>query len=300
MPDNDDFGPDTRGDTIISTIPSKILEESRLHDGFLVKQSNIVQSATPMKPSQTQVNVWAHIPIFPEFLLPGTFDEHLRKFKRIVAESIPAQKFMPLMPPHISRRLIENSFGDIMSEYQLLDLSNFVELLDAQYAASSLGPAGNPARWTVVNAIVALAVRAKTAPGSENALSGITHGFYQNATRVLPELILQDPCLLSIQTLLAMAMFARCIPDVRAFIMLATNASRQLELLTLNLLSTAPAIGMKVAKQYEEVYRTSNVFDKNISEFLNTEAALQQGQAQLTQPESQSEGQADAVSLYSI
>jgi hypothetical protein len=297
---NDGFGPDTRDDATISTVPSERPEEPQLHAGFFVNKSTSVQSATPVDLSRTQVNVRARIPIFPEFLLPGTFDEHLRKFKRSVANSIPAQRFTPLMPPQISRRLIENSFGDIMVEYQLLDLSNFVDLLDAQYAASSLGPAGNPARWAVVNPIVALAVRAKTAPGSEDALFDITYGFYQNATRVLPELILQSPCLLAIQALLAMAMFARCIPDIRAFIMLATNASRQLELLTLSLLSTAPAIDMREAKQYEEVYRTSNIFDKNVSEFLNTEAALHQGQAQLTQPESQWGGQTDTFSLYSI
>lgn len=131
------------------------------------------------------------------------------------------------MPPEIARRLIQNSFTEVMAEHQLMDLSTFVKLLDAQYAASSVGSGGNPARWTMVNAVIALAIRFKTAPGSEAALSDITHGFYQNATRVLPELILQDTCLLSVQALLTMAMFAQCIPDIRASIMLATNASRQ-------------------------------------------------------------------------
>jgi hypothetical protein len=241
------------------------------HDGVVETNSTSLQSTTSIDSSQTQVCVKNRIPIFPDFLHPGIYEEHLTTFKRSMAEAIPTRKFTPLMPQQIARRLIENSFAEIMAEHQLMDLPNFVILLDAQYAASSRDPADNPARWAVFNAIVALAVRFKTAPGSEAAVYDITHGFYQNATRVLPELLLQDPCLLSIQALLAMAMFARNIPDIPAFIMLATNASRQLELLSLSGLSTDRLIHMEGTEQYEQVYRTINIFDKTILEFLGTE-----------------------------
>jgi hypothetical protein len=195
--------------------------------------------------SQKQVSVNIRMPILPDFLLSGTFDQQLKSFKITIAEAAAARNFIPLMPLPISRRLIGNSFADIMAEHQLLDLSDFLMLLEDQYAASSLDPADDPARWAVINAIVALGVRFKTAPGSETAFSDITHGFYQNATRVVPELILQDPSLLSIQALLAMAMLARHIPDIRAFIMLATNASRQLELLSLSPLLVDGVVGMR-------------------------------------------------------
>ncbi|KAH8754019.1 hypothetical protein F5882DRAFT_419181 [Hyaloscypha sp. PMI_1271] len=137
----------------------------------------------------------------------------------MAAEGIAARNFKPLMPLHIARRLIENSFAEIMQGHQLIPLSHFMMHLDAQYTASSLDPAGNPARWAVVNIIVALGIRSKTAPGSEAALFDITNGFYQNATKVVPELILQRPCLASIQAFLGMALFARDNVDISAFIM---------------------------------------------------------------------------------
>ncbi len=225
-----------------------------------------------MELPQTQVTFFERLPIFPDCLLPGTFNEHLESFKRSVAEATAARNFTPLIPHQISRRLIENSFAEIMAEHQLLDISNFVMLLDAPYAASCANPADAPARWAIVNAVIALALRFKTAPGSEAALSDITHSFYQNAIRVLPELILQDSSLLSIQALLAMAMFARRISDIQAFIMLATNASRQLELL--GRFSIDRVIDMREIEQYEQAYKTANVFDETISEVLRPEAAL--------------------------
>ncbi|SPQ25329.1 abfcf91c-1710-4f47-9765-0d85f47955c8 [Thermothielavioides terrestris] len=118
-----------------------------------------------------------------------------------------------------------------MAEHQLLDLATFVPLLDAQLAASPAEPAGNPARWALVNAVIALALRAKMAPGAEAELSIYQRAFFRNATTVMSELILQEPCLLSAQALLVMAMFARATSDTRAFAMLVTNALRQLELL---------------------------------------------------------------------
>ncbi|KAI8628351.1 hypothetical protein F5Y19DRAFT_486293 [Xylariaceae sp. FL1651] len=180
--------------------------------------------------SQARLNTRDHLPIVPDFLLPGSFDRHLRAIQKDVKEAIDKRGFTSLMPSHIARRLIENSFTNIMSEHPLMSISNFMRLLDAQYAASTNDPADDPARWATVNAVVALAIRSKTAAGSEHDISPITQNFYLNATMVVHQLILLPPSMLFVQALLAMALFARGIPDTQAFVMLVTNATRQLEL----------------------------------------------------------------------
>ncbi|KAK7421108.1 hypothetical protein QQZ08_010112 [Neonectria magnoliae] len=114
----------------------------------------------------------------------------------------------PLLPLAVSRRLIQNSAAEVMAEHQLLALQSFVTLLDAQYATSSVDHAGKPARWALVNTVIALALRVKTAPGSEAKLSDIPRAYYRNATTVIPDLILQDSSLLLIQALLTMAIFS--------------------------------------------------------------------------------------------
>ncbi|KAK7755731.1 hypothetical protein SLS62_002344 [Diatrype stigma] len=177
--------------------------------------------------------------IFPHFLLQGEFDLRLRHTKKRVEEAAAAGTFAELMPSFITRRLIENAFeddGGIMKPA-------FLTLLDAQYAASTANPAGNPARWAVVNAVVALAIRAKTAPSfspfpsssspeSEAAISSIAHGYYRNAAMVIPSLVLGEASLLSIRALVAMALFARdAVSEASTVLLLASNASRQLDLL---------------------------------------------------------------------
>lgn len=131
LPLDDNFNLETEHNNIPAIACTKRLKDSRLYDGFAVNTSNLLQSAASVNSSQTQIIAKQRIPIFPNFLLPGTFDEHLRKFRNIVAESVPARKFIPLMPPEVARRLIQNSFAEVMAEYQLMDLSTFVKLLDA-------------------------------------------------------------------------------------------------------------------------------------------------------------------------
>lgn len=199
---------------------------------------NIQSNTVPVVLSQRRPNVERELPIFADFLLPDQYDQHLYTIKRDLGDATATRRFVPLMPYRISKRLMDNSFTDVMAEYQLLDLPSFMMLLDAQYAASSVDPADNSAQWALVNAVLALAIRFKMAPGSENSLSDIPRGYYQNAITVTPDLILQAPSLLSIQALLVMAIFARDIGDRQAFVMLANNASHQLKLFTSNAADT--------------------------------------------------------------
>ncbi|KAK4032172.1 hypothetical protein C8A01DRAFT_41381 [Parachaetomium inaequale] len=167
-----------------------------------------------------------------DFLLSGVYEHRESVEGHIEEVAAGRREYAPLLPRHIASRLIQNSFDAIMADYPLLDLPRFATLADEQYAACSTDPAGNPSRWALVNAVFALALRFKIAPGAENDLSMFPRALYQNAAAVLPELILHgDPSLLSVQALLAMAMFAHAVSDSRSSAMLTANASRQVELL---------------------------------------------------------------------
>ena len=121
-----------------------------------------------------------------------------------------------------------------------------MHLLEAQYASSSDEPALEcPARWALVNAVIALGLRFKTAAGSEAAMSDVVDGLYKNGIAVFPELLLGEPSLLAVQALLAMAMFVRGVPEVQAFVMFVTNASRMLRLLGLRLESLGTVMGLE-------------------------------------------------------
>ncbi|TRX91832.1 hypothetical protein FHL15_007385 [Xylaria flabelliformis] len=193
--------------------------------------------------------------IFPQFLLSKNLAADIRALKTEIGNATSAGKYSPLMPLHISKTLVENSFTDIIPQPQFITLETFNKLLDSQYVDDTTGPGDNAARWAVVNSVIALAGRFKTAAGSEADMSPITLGFYRNASLVIHQLILHKPSLLSIQALLSMAIFARGIPDLEAFIMLAKNAFNQL-----NILQRIRSIGNSLSpvsseKEFAQVYR---------------------------------------------
>ncbi|KAH8124061.1 hypothetical protein LI328DRAFT_168843 [Trichoderma asperelloides] len=248
---------------------------SRAQGGQVTHHVPSCISSTPTfttDPSRRQVQIRGLIPTLPDFLAADQFNKHLEKIKSSIAQANLASELTPLLPRHIATRLLQNSFAEIMEDRQLLDLADFTTLLSDQYTASSTGPAENFARWAVVNAVTALALRFKAAPGSEDDLCSIPLAFYHNATAMIHKLILQEPSLLSIQALLAMAMFVEDTPESAAFIMLGTNASRQLELFDSRMPEDFKSNGTK-SKQHQRVCEISSTFDKKIDLLLNSDAS---------------------------
>ncbi|KAJ3573765.1 hypothetical protein NPX13_g4585 [Xylaria arbuscula] len=184
--------------------------------------------ALPAVPSQVPM-----VPeIVPEFLLPDNFNRNLAAFITRLNDAAAAHEFYPLMPINICRHLINNSFDEIMEGHQFMSEESFSQLLEAQYTASTTCPAGDASRWALVNIVVALALRFKNASGPESTIGAVMQSFHVNATMVTQQVIFQDPSIISVQALLAMAVYSRSIPDVQDFSMLATNASYQLEILS--------------------------------------------------------------------
>ncbi|KAI0023699.1 hypothetical protein F4780DRAFT_62259 [Xylariomycetidae sp. FL0641] len=203
----------------------------------------------------------SRMPIVADFLMPGQYSNNLATIKANVESAAASREFACLLPRNIVTTLVQGCFENCMANHQLMTEADFLQHADAQYAASIKDPSGNPARWALVNSILALLTRFKTAPGSEADIFPIVHSFYENATVVMPQLLLQEPSLSSVQALLAMAIFARDTPDTQSFIMLATNASRLLELLNRR---KDIIFSMSEAQQYQRVCTVANALDYTV------------------------------------
>ncbi|KAI0875590.1 hypothetical protein GGS24DRAFT_454704 [Hypoxylon argillaceum] len=201
------------------------------------------------------LNATKPLSIFPEFLLSKSFPDIVRAFKSEIKEATSRGEFSPLMPQHISKPLIENSFTDIMPEPPFITRRIFMQLFEAQYADDIASPGQDPARWALVNGVIALAGRSKIAPGAEAEMSPIMMSFYRNATLVLHQVIGQDPSLLSAQALLVLAIFARGIPDVEAFVKLTSCACNQLEILERKWSLTIPVVTLAHKELFVRAYR---------------------------------------------
>ncbi|KAH8166592.1 hypothetical protein CIB48_g1664 [Xylaria polymorpha] len=210
------------------------------------------------------LNATKTLTVFPQFLLSKTFARDIRAFKTEINDATSTGGYSPLMPLHISRRLVENSFAEIIPSPQFISLETFMKLIEAQHADSTTGPGEDAARWAVVNGVIAIAGRFKTAAGSEAEMSPITLSFYRNASLVIHQLILQKPSLLSVQALLSMAIFARGTPDTEAFIMLASNAFNQLEILLRTRSSENPLLPLSGEGEFAQVYRFASQLSEEV------------------------------------
>ncbi|KAI8952770.1 hypothetical protein F4801DRAFT_539287 [Xylaria longipes] len=214
------------------------------------------------------LNIKKPLTIFPQFLLSKTFGQDIRAFSTEVKEATSTGGYSPLMPLHVSKRLVENSFTDIIPEPRFISLKTFTELLEAQHADSITGPGEDVARWAVINGIVALAGRFKTAAGSEADMSPIVLSFYRNASLVIHQLILHKPSLLSVQALLTMAIFARGTPDMDAFIMLTSNAFNQLEILQRTWSLESSLLPPSGEENFAQVYRFASQLREEASHVM--------------------------------
>jgi Fungal specific transcription factor domain len=202
---------------------------------------------------------------FPVFLYPENNIPGLQDLKRAVKEQKSPEGFVPLISQDQMRQLFEITFDEIAVVYPMFDLSTLNKLNAETHAVSKTHPGGNPARWAIINTWIAMAVRCKTTPGSDDELDCVIKAYYRNAVLVLSDLILQPANKETIQALLFMAVYAEASMDYRSYVMLVTNAVRQIEFLAPRLsevsdrcevescrhsLSFARLHDMKVANKY--------------------------------------------------
>jgi hypothetical protein len=170
---------------------------------------------------------------FPMFLEPENNMVILQDLKRAIKEEQTSPEgFVPLISQDQIQHIFEITYNEIMAVCPMFDLPTLSRLNAEQHAVSSTHPAGNPARWAIITTWIAMGVLFKMTSGSENELNCVSKAYYRNAVLVLPDLILQPASKETIQALLFMAMYAECSMDHRSYVMLVTNAVRQIELLT--------------------------------------------------------------------
>lgn len=169
---------------------------------------------------------------YPTFLHPENTIRSLHDLKQVVQEDQKSPEgFSSLISQDMFQYVLETTYDEITRACPIFDLPTLKSLNAEQQALSRTHPAGNPARWAILSTWVAMSIRSRTAPGSEGEFDQVVSSYYRNAVLVLPDLILQPENVETIQALLFMAAFADGVQDHRSFVMLVTNAARQIELL---------------------------------------------------------------------
>jgi len=209
------------------------------------------------------------------FLPPEMTIRPLQDLKRAVQDDQKSPEgFSSLISRDVIRFMFENTYAEITDVCPIFDLSTLQRLNAEQQAISSTHPAGNPARWAILSTWIAIAMRFRTALESKGEFDNVINSYYHNAVLVLPDLILQPSTLETIQALLFMAVYADVMEDYRSFVMLVTNATRQIELL-------APRLSIVSDKcereSYQRLLSFARLQDKKVAEKYGVTSILHSG-----------------------
>ncbi|PMD53345.1 uncharacterized protein K444DRAFT_635567 [Hyaloscypha bicolor E] len=94
---------------------------------------------------------------FPVFLHPENNMPALQDLKQAVKEEQKSPEgFVPLISQDQIRRMFETTYDEITAVYPMFDLPTLNRLNAEQHAVSSAHPAGNPARWAIINTWIAM------------------------------------------------------------------------------------------------------------------------------------------------
>jgi hypothetical protein len=240
-------------------------EKNSSNDNLLAAPRAIPEAEAGFGISEDSLGLEARLrQIYPVFLHPENIMRSLQELKRASQEDQKSPEgFASLVSQDIVRYALKNTYDEITGVCPIFDLPTLNRLNDEQQAASSTHPAGNPARWAILSTWIAIGMRFRTAPGSEDGFSHVIKSYYRNAVLVLPDLILQPANKETIQALLLMAVFADGMEDHRSFVMLVTNATRQIELLALRLSSV---LDRCERESYQRLISFARLQDRKVAE----------------------------------
>lgn len=96
------------------------------------------------------------------------------------------------------------------------------------------GCSENPSWWACLNAVVAMAIQLKTMNDAFRTVSDFSWSLFKNAFALYPELMENEPTILSVQALLSMAMFLSGTTDTKTMSLLLSSAVEMIRVLGLH------------------------------------------------------------------
>ncbi|KIW19430.1 hypothetical protein PV08_00002 [Exophiala spinifera] len=196
----------------------------------LMQSSLSTATCEPLCIKSTEFGKDLFIAKLPAFLAPHSFKYNLETVQAALDKARSRDEYTSILPDNIVRYLIEASFEEIsLPRSVVASRLELTALFDQQRRECPKDPGSNPAIWVLINATIALAVRAKTVDSPALRLSDIASAYHRNATKALGQVLLAAPSVVSVRALLAMAVATRVETGQLAALILTNSAKLVLQ-----------------------------------------------------------------------
>ncbi|OLN87830.1 Transcriptional activator protein acu-15-like protein 1 [Colletotrichum chlorophyti] len=156
----------------------------------------------------------------------------------------------------------------VVEEVQLfcptMNRASFFELVNEQYAIGPEKTDDNPARWAIINALLAAAMRYRMANDSVTFMAPLYWGYFKNAFAIFAELVVRGKSLLDCEALLAMATFSLGTADAQTTSQLASAAARAAQILGLHRRETYVGLGAMQSERHRRVCWVTHIINTDV------------------------------------
>lgn len=136
------------------------------------------------------------------------------------------------------------------------------------------GCSENPSWWACLNAVVAMAIQLKTMNDAFRTVSDFSWNLFKNAFAVYPELMENEPTILSVQALLSMAMFLSGTTDTKTMSLLLSSAVEMIRVLGLHKEFTESDLDPVEREQRRRIFWVAFLLERTISIHSGSPSAL--------------------------
>ncbi|KAH7121677.1 fungal-specific transcription factor domain-containing protein [Dactylonectria macrodidyma] len=187
----------------------------------------------------------------------------------------PKRLYMPMFPKAEVILLAEMFFEEINTPLPLFHVASFMALCQGELPVD--GCSENPAWWACLNAVVAMAIQLKTMNDAFRTVSDFSWSLFKNAFAVYPELMENEPTILSVQALLSMAMFLSGTTDTKTMSLLLLSAVEMIRALELHKEFVESDLDPVEGEQRRRIFWVAFLLEKTISIHSGSPSALLDG-----------------------
>ena len=169
--------------------------------------------------------------------------------------------FIPMFPKNEVLPLVEVFLDEVNITFPLFHKQTLLAMCQDRLPVD--GNSQDAAWWACLNTIIAISIRLKSTNNAFRRVSDFSWSFFKNAFAVYQEITANEPSILSVQAILAMAIFTTTSTDTRTTALLASTAIGMIQIIGLH--REDNKLSIIQAEQCRRVFWIAYCLDKTTS-----------------------------------
>ncbi|KAL5331330.1 hypothetical protein ACEPPN_000860 [Leptodophora sp. 'Broadleaf-Isolate-01'] len=242
----------------LSTTATTCHNAQQTSHGNLTVPQNLPERPQDSNSKEPLQSLLARFPVF------NLAENRLKDLRGTMTDgAFSGQDFIPMFPKAEILPLVEEYFDEVNALFPLFQKQSFMDMCQNKFPVDS--ESEGPAWWACLNTVIAMGIRLKATNRGFRKVSEVSWGFFKNAFSVYQQLIATESGVLSVQAVLAMAIFSSGTTDTKMTAVLSSTASRMIYMMGLHQENPENNFDPAEADERRRVFWIAYLIDRGIS-----------------------------------